>query len=414
MPLMSGIYKQHHFTPELRPELNASGVTFAVMENEFYVPAFNKNLANASLWYDAYNKCNGIDCSLEQKSRFYSLSAKHGTHVVGLISGEYNGESLGFATGATIIPVCAISHAADLDESKTVCMHAFQYLTTLPKVEVINLSQELTGSNLEQHYLMELVKKGCVIVYAAGNQSRNLEQTHIGKLLQNPILRKGVLVVGNVDSNNRTSVDSNTASSTFQGHGVLCNGQDRVSIVPDEYKDKSKLGILTGTSQAAPTVAGAIGLLIQQNPGYTNAQLMRIVTTSGEIIDSNSPFRVLHVDNMLNPELQQSILAQPPKTIDPNLAHALGNNNLPALNICINHFPFFKDNHPSAKFVFRKLIETEIITHVRPDLMSHIKEPALIKHATDKAVYGIVYTDDTTTTVFMATLAVQMDQKLFF
>lgn len=105
---------------------------------------------------------------------------------------------------------------------------------------------------------------GTVVVAAAGNS--NTDKEHI------PCVYSGVFCVGNT-----TSADSRYADATYGSNygaqvDIAAPGTSILSTVPT-FSSPSGYGLKTGTSMAAPFVAGVVALVRGDNPSWTPAQV---------------------------------------------------------------------------------------------------------------------------------------------
>jgi subtilisin family serine protease len=105
---------------------------------------------------------------------------------------------------------------------------------------------------------------GTVVVAASGNA--NTDKEHI------PCVYGGVFCVGNT-----TSADSRYADATFGSNygaqvDIAAPGTSILSTVPT-FSSSSGYGIKTGTSMAAPFIAGVVALVRADNPSWSPAQI---------------------------------------------------------------------------------------------------------------------------------------------
>lgn len=154
---------------------------------------------------------------------------------------------------------------------------------------VINISLGGTGgiSTGLRNAVQNAVAAGALVVVAAGNDGlAHLDQFD---LEMDAAGNGGVLIVGSIDKNYQISSFSNQAGSdqahyiAARGENVCCtyrNGQIYVDSQGYEY-------LVSGTSFAAPQVAGAAALLAQAFPNLTGKQIADILLKSA--YDAGAP-----------------------------------------------------------------------------------------------------------------------------
>ncbi|MFQ3632876.1 S8 family peptidase [Roseiflexus sp.] len=219
----------------------------------------------------------------------------HGTHVAGIAAG--NG---GVAPGASIIAVqvfskinncsayglpspCALSYTADL-------LRALDWLastTFTPPLAVVNLSLGFSTYNTvdacEKSPIGQVLKpataalrtRGVLTVAASGNQGNS-------NGLSLPACLSNVVSIGATIKTTPEQVAFFSNSAPFLT--VLAPGVSITSSTPGGgFATKS------GTSMAAPHVAGAIALLRSARPGYTpEMYIQSLITTGTPITDTRN------------------------------------------------------------------------------------------------------------------------------
>jgi serine protease AprX len=241
----------------------------------------------------------------------------HGTHVAGIIAGNGHdslGRHAGMAPDASLVALKVldadgrgtISHAiAALD---WVLAHRIEY-----NIRVVNLS---VGAAVRESYWTDplalaakrVADAGVVVVTAAGNLGKNA----LGEPLYGGVTAPGnapwVLTVGASSTNGSlTRADDSMAAFSSRGPTYLdwaakpdlvASGVGIVSLsapqstffatkVPmlvDGYLGDSKRAYLTlsGTSMAAPVVAGTVALMLQANPALTPNAVKAILHYTAE------------------------------------------------------------------------------------------------------------------------------------
>ncbi|BCX04599.1 MAG: hypothetical protein KatS3mg053_2537 [Candidatus Roseilinea sp.] len=192
----------------------------------------------------------------------------HGTHVAGIIAAETNN---GFGTAgvmwqARILPlkVCNSSGRCNADHIARAIRYAADQ-----GARVINMS--LGGgcsSVIADAVNYAHFDKGVAVVAAAGNN---------GGSVIFPAKHDPVIAVGATDKYDKIA----SFSSRGNGLDVMAPGVSIMSTVPKNDHDT-----LSGTSMAAPHVAGVVGLLLAQRPNLTNEQVRDILSGSADDLGS--------------------------------------------------------------------------------------------------------------------------------
>jgi subtilisin family serine protease len=191
----------------------------------------------------------------------------HGTHVAGLIAAQRNDVGItGVAYNAKIMPVRVMD---TFGASNANVAYGIHYAAD-NGANVINLSlgNDYDRSNELKDAIEYANNKGSVVVMSAGNSSfiQPDDPAHHAD--------KWGIAVGSIDLNDRIADISNRAGSTPLNY-VVAPGVDIYSTTPNNtYKIES------GTSMAAPQVAGVAALVLSANPTLTPTQVEYILTTT--------------------------------------------------------------------------------------------------------------------------------------
>lgn len=205
----------------------------------------------------------------------------HGTHVAGIVAAAAgNGAgAAGVAPGARILAVKVLNSRGRGTTSGAAAgvRHAVR-----AGARVVNLS---LGAPFDSGVLREAVRdalaSGVLVVAAAGNSGSQASFY--------PAAQPGVIAVG--------SSDRADARSVFSNHGpwvtVAAPGQGIYS----SWKTGG-YAVLSGTSMAAPQVAGAAALVMSARPGLSAAQVREAIEKSGDPVagfEANPAVRRLNV-----------------------------------------------------------------------------------------------------------------------
>jgi len=181
----------------------------------------------------------------------------HGTHVAGTAAAATN-NGIGIAG---VCPQCRILPIKVLDSqgfgSDATVAQGINYAVN-QGAKIINLS--LGGASCSETLAQAIngaFEKGVLIVAASGNSGKKTTMMY-------PAASPRVIAVGATDQNDGET----TYSQRGPGLDVLAPGEGIVSTVP-----LNGYGSLSGTSMAAPHVAGVAGLLWSRNPAWCNTEV---------------------------------------------------------------------------------------------------------------------------------------------
>jgi subtilisin family serine protease len=225
----------------------------------------------------------------------------HGTHVAGILAASANngigGTGVNWNAQIMALKFIGKDGSGSIDAAVSAIYYAVQH-----GARVINASW--AGPSYSQA-LNDAINyaggQGVVMVVAAGNNNSNNDITPIypaDNRLPN------VISVAAVDSNGSLASFSDYGPSTVD---LAAPGVNIRSTVPGGYASYS------GTSMAAPFVAGVVSLVIGQNPSFTAAQIVQRVlstvkplpslvglTTTGGMVDAYNALATSTVQRVIS------------------------------------------------------------------------------------------------------------------
>lgn len=192
----------------------------------------------------------------------------HGTHVAGTIAAENNGQGItGVAYNARIMPIRVLDNTGS-GSYNDVVQGIFYAVNN--GANVINLS---LGGGFSQALIDALqfaVSRSVTVVIAAGN-----EYASQPGFPANQVATSGI-AVGAIDIN-RTLADFSNRAGNVPLTYVVAPGAGVYSTTPN-----NTFSVLSGTSMAAPHVAGVVALMLSANGGLTPAQVASILTATSD------------------------------------------------------------------------------------------------------------------------------------
>lgn len=214
----------------------------------------------------------------------------HGTACAGIAAAKSNNAVgiAGVAPDAQLMSVSVLfSNSAGIQGNTTSAQFADAILWPMNQgADVISNSWGTGSSALITAALFTVLTngrngKGCVIVFATGNDS-------LSNIAYPANAFPGIIAVGNVMSNGTRRFSSNygagldvmapgtTIATTDQQGGM---GYDTSSSLAGNYTNN-----FNGTSAACPHVAGLAALILSANPCLTNTQVSQIINRSAQKI----------------------------------------------------------------------------------------------------------------------------------
>lgn len=222
----------------------------------------------------------------------YGPDAVHGTHVAGII-GAIRGNSVGMDGVANNIRIMSIRTIPNGDERDKDVANAIRYAVD-NGADIINMSFGKAYSynkKVVDAAVKHAEKKGVLLVHAAGNDNKNIDEednfpTKFYQVSKKDPTKRGKKVAKNwIEVGALSWKPGEDAPAVFSNYGkatvdLFAPGVDLYSTLPEnEYKP------LSGTSMAAPVVAGVAALVKSYYPELTAAQLKECLEKSVIPID---------------------------------------------------------------------------------------------------------------------------------
>jgi subtilisin family serine protease len=221
----------------------------------------------------------------------------HGTHVAAIAAGSgagARGERSGIAPGADLLVGKVLGDDGNGIDSQVIA--GMEWAAS--RADVVNMSlggwEASDGTDPMSMAVDTLTKEhGTLFVVAAGNDG------YAERLISAPAAAASALTVGAVDARDRLAdfssrgpvINTNAAKPEIVAPGVdivaaRAAGTAMGRVVDDRYTAAS------GTSMAAPHVAGAAALLVQRHPDWDATRLKSALVGAADRLDGADPYQV--------------------------------------------------------------------------------------------------------------------------
>ena len=208
------------------------------------------------------------------------VDARHGTHVAGIIAAQRN-NSIGMNGIANNVEIMVVRAVPDGDEYDKDVALAIRYAVD-NGAKVINTS---FGKYYSPHpeWVWDAIKyassKDVLIVNAAGNDGLNLDSTQVypnDQQLTGSEMGDTFITIGALNSNYGGEMVANFSNYGVSNVDVFAPGVRIWSTTPlNTYE------YLSGTSMAAPAVAGVAAVIRSQYPKLSAKQVKKVLMKSG-------------------------------------------------------------------------------------------------------------------------------------
>ena len=186
----------------------------------------------------------------------------HGTHVAGTIGSK----TFGVAKKTTLIPVRVLDCAGSGYNSSVIAGLNWIAGNYVPgEAAVVNMSLGGPTSSALDEAVENLISRGITVVVAAGNDN-------VDAFNYSPARTPAAITVG------ATNTDDSRAS--YSNFGSCLDIFAPGTSIPSTWLGVNYYAFLSGTSMAAPHVAGVIVRFLSQYPGLSPAQVTNSIKTS--------------------------------------------------------------------------------------------------------------------------------------
>jgi subtilisin family serine protease len=187
----------------------------------------------------------------------------HGTHVAGTIASQ----TYGVAKNANIYSVRVLGPGCDGSGKSSDVIEGVDWVTrNHSKPAVVNMSLGGGVSQAEDDAVRRSVAAGVVYVLSAGNDDEDANNS-------SPARVREAITVG--------ATDKNDAAASFSNFGSVVDiFAPGVNVTSTWCTSDSATNTISGTSMAAPHVAGVVALYLQNNPNASPRQVEEALVNS--------------------------------------------------------------------------------------------------------------------------------------
>lgn len=211
----------------------------------------------------------------------------HGTHVAGTVAGE----RYGVAKQATIVPVRVLDCAGSGFASSIIAGVSWIMANHPGGPAIINLSLGGPANSALDDVVTDASRRGFVVVAAAGNNAGDA-------CAVSPARAQGVVTIGATTSSDGVASFSNTGNCV----DMFAPGSAITSVW---HTSATATATLSGTSMAAPHVAGLAARLWQTNTGQSASMVRSALTDAAQSNPTAPSTAVLaHFVDFMEPETE--------------------------------------------------------------------------------------------------------------
>ena|GEM_PF-4269362 len=212
----------------------------------------------------------------------------HGTHVAGIIGANGTGVSGVCMNGVTLVSLKVMDDSGNFTSFNVTAavLYATSIYNSAQRINILNFSGGWAGGIDYNLYTAINDFPGLFVCSAGNNNSNNnLIAFNPANYRLDNLISVGALTLDNgtvrraelLDTLWPTGQASNWGSLTVD---IFAPGTNIIGIYPTAVYS-SGYGYASGTSQAAPHVAGVAALLLSKYPSYTAVQLKRVIMETG-------------------------------------------------------------------------------------------------------------------------------------
>ncbi|MFK7755314.1 MAG: S8 family peptidase [Flavobacteriales bacterium] len=205
--------------------------------------------------------------------------SRHGTHVAGIVAAVRNNKlgAQGIAHNVKIMSVRVVPNGDERDKDVA---NSIRYAVD-NGAHIINMSFGKSYSpnkGVVDEAARYAASKGVLLVHAAGNSSKNIDQKNN---FPNDTPREGGKQISSwIEVGSSSWMEEPMSVSSFSNYGkksidIFSPGSDIYSTTPENNYER-----LSGTSMAAPVVAGVAALVWSNNPELSAVELKEILIDS--------------------------------------------------------------------------------------------------------------------------------------
>ncbi len=211
----------------------------------------------------------------------YDFHAKHGTSIAGVISAKHDNNLgiKGVTNGFKIIPIVKPEPMAKRPDKLPHLIEAMQYAVDRG-ADIINFSSRLKVTSPEfKEKLRELNEKGILVIVSAGNVGVKNSTNRYPGAYANEF--SNIIVVGSSDKEGIKAKSSNYGDQSVH---LFAPGVKIQTTFPTNEDGTANYGVTSGTSFAAPVVAGVAALVLATHgPESRWTMRERLMNTSNKL-----------------------------------------------------------------------------------------------------------------------------------